>query len=143
MTQDQDRDGPTGLIAAALASPGWIAVTPRLAAEQGWAVGDTLPVSSGSRQVVLTIGALVDFQEYEPLAPRNLAVMDIAQAQGLLARPGLIHQIDIQLTEGADLDAAAARLQDSLGPGVRVQTPEQRRQDTRGLLAAFRLNLTA
>ncbi len=140
--QDQDRD-PTGLIAAALATPGWIAVTPRLADEQGWAVGDTLPVSSGSRQVVLTIGALVDFQEYEPMAPANLAVMDIAQAQGLLARPGLIHQIDIQLTEAADIDAAAARLQASLGPGVRVQTPEQRRQDTRSLLAAFRLNLTA
>ena len=85
----------------------------------------------------------MDFQKYEPMAPSRLAVMDIAQAQGLLARPGRIHQIDLTLADGADPAVVAARLQKALGPGVRVLTPEQRRQDTRGLLAAFRLNLTA
>ncbi len=131
------------LVTDALRVPGWIAVTPGLAAAQGWSVGDTLTVSSGSRLAVLTIGALVDFQKFEPMAPSRLAVMDIAQAQGLLARPGRIHQIDLTLVEGADPGAAAARLQVALGAGVRVQTPEQRRQDASSLLAAFRLNLTA
>ena len=135
ISQDQITD--------ALVVPGWIAVSPRLAGEQGWAVGDTFTVSSGSRLATLTVGALVDFQKFEPMAPSRLAVMDIAQAQGLLARPGRIHQIDLTLTAGADPLTAAARLQKSLGTGVRILTPEQRRQDTRGLLAAFRLNLTA
>ncbi len=130
-------------IAAALVEPGWVAVTPLLAAAQGWAVGDTFTVSSGSRLAALRVGALVDFQRLEPLAPRNLAVMDIAQAQGLLARRGLIHQIDVRLRDGADAPEAAARLTAALGPGVRVLTPEQRSQDAAGLLAAFRLNLTA
>jgi putative ABC transport system permease protein len=139
-----DSEGDPGdLITDALRVPGWVAVTPKLAAEQGWAVGDSVTVSSGSRLGRLVIGALVDFQKYEPMAPSGLAVMDIAQAQGMFARPGRIHQIDLTLSEGSDADACAARLADRLGPGVRVQTPEQRRQDTRGLLAAFRLNLTA
>ncbi len=130
-------------VLAALTTPGWVAVTPALAQQQGWAVGDSLLVSSGSRTAVLVLGALVDFQSLEPLAPRTLAVMDIAQVQARLARPGLVHQIDIQLRAGARPEAVAARLQERLGPGVQVVTPEQRSQDAQGLLAAFRLNLTA
>ena len=106
-------------------------------------MGDTITVSSGSRLAVLTVGALVDFKAYEPLAPRRLAVMDIAWAQALLGRAGRIHQIDVTLLEGGDPEAVAARLAAALGPGVRVLTPEQRHQDASGLLAAFRLNLTA
>ena len=127
----------------ALTTPGWVAVTPALAREQGWQVGDAITVSSGSRTAELRLGALVDFQALEPLAPRTLAVMDIAQVQALLARPGLVHQIDLQLSEGADPQEVAARLEARLGPAVRVLTPEQRTQDAAGLLAAFRLNLTA
>jgi len=138
-----EQEDSADLIVDALRVPGWIAVTPGFAAARGWSIGDTLTVSSGSRLAVLTIGALVDFQKFEPMAPSRLAVMDIAQAQGMLARPGRIHQIDLTLAEGADPDAAAARLRIALGPSVRVQTPEQRRQDASGLLAAFRLNLTA
>lgn len=134
---------PRRALTEALTRPGWVAVTPELAAAEGWAVGDTIAVSSGSRAVTLLLGALVDFRRFEPLAPRRLAVMDIAQAQDLFGRPGGIAQIDVVLREGADPAVAATRLQAVLGPGARVQTPEQRRQDASGLLAAFRLNLTA
>ncbi|MBU2502732.1 ABC transporter permease [bacterium] len=147
LTRQLDETGsaadPGDLVAAAMAVPGWCAVTPHLAASHGWAVGDTVPVSSGSRLARLVIGALVDFQRYEPLAPVNIAVMDVAQAQALLARPDAIHQIDIVLAGDEDPGTAAARLQRNLGPGVRVLTPEQRAEDAAGLLAAFRLNLTA
>ena len=136
-------DDPGRLLAEAVTVPGWTAVTPEYAAERGWAVGDTVTVSSGSRLARLVIGALVDFKAYEPLAPRRLAVMDIAWAQALLGREGRIHQIDVTLVDGADPATVSTRLTDALGPGVRVLTPEQRRQDASGLLAAFRLNLTA
>ncbi len=126
-----------------LRRPDWIALTPAMAAEQEWAVGDTITVSSGSRTARLVLGALVDFQRFEPLAPEALAVMDIAGAQTFLARKGQIHQIDIQIRDGADPLLVAARLDSMLGPGVRVLTPEQRGQDAAGLLGAFRLNLTA
>ncbi len=130
-------------IFGALVTPGWMAITPVLAAEQGWAVGDTVRVSSGSRTASLFIGALVDFQALEPLAPKTLAIMDISQVQSLLARPHLVHQIDIQLRQPEDAETVARRLAEKLGPGFKVVTPEQRSQNAEGLLAAFRLNLTA
>jgi len=128
---------------AALTVPGWVALTPELAQEQGWVIGDTSTVSSGSRTTDLVLGALVDFQSLEPLAPKSLAVMDIAQVQNQLARVGLIHQIDIQLIPDSNPEQVAGRLAQNLGSGLEVLTPEQRSQDAAGLLAAFRLNLTA
>lgn len=131
------------LLADTLAQPGWVALTPTYAAERGLDVGDSLSISSGSRAFTLHLGALVDFQKLAPLASRKIALMDIAQAQALLGRKGRITQIDLVLAPKADIAAAQARLAVALGGGVDVVTPEQRREDAAGLLAAFRLNLTA
>ncbi len=127
----------------ALGSPGWVALTPALAKERGWKIGDRFEVSSGSRRAELRIGALVDFQRLSPLASHRLAIMDIAQTQGLLGSPGRLSQIDVVATPGANLAELRRRLEARLGPSVRVATPEQRAQEAQGLLAAFRLNLTA
>lgn len=127
----------------ALFEPGWIAVTPSLAEEMGWSVGDSIQVTSGTRRVQLWIGALVDFQEVSPLASRKLAVMDIAQVQSLLASPGYIHQIDVQLQKGVDRNELTSRLENRLGPSVRIVTPEKREKQAINLMGAFRLNLTA
>ena len=129
--------------AVALSQPGWVALTPLLAEQMGWRVGDAFTVSRGSRLVRLTVGALVDFHALNPLASPKLAVMDIAQAQSLFGDAGAIHQIDVKLVDDADADAMRARLQEHLGPGVRVVTPEQREAQAKGLLSAFQLNLTA
>ena len=131
------------VLARAMTTTGWVAVTPAMATEMGWQEGDTVRVSSGSRTAELIVGALVDFQAYAPLASRKLAVMDIAQVQGLLGQPGRLHQIDVRLAPDAVLDEVTSRLLERLGPTVRVVTPEQREQDAAGLLASFRLNLTA
>ena len=52
--------------AIALSQPGWVALTPLLADQMGWRVGDAFTVSWGSRRVRLTVGALVDFQALNP-----------------------------------------------------------------------------
>ncbi|MBL0278657.1 MAG: FtsX-like permease family protein [Anaeromyxobacter sp.] len=134
---------PQGALAEALGTPGWVAVTPALAAEQGWRVGDAVAVTSGSRRATLRIGALVDFQRLAPLASRRLAVMDLAQVQGLLGAPGRLHQVDVRAAPGGDVAALSARLSARLGDRARVSSPEQRTVEAAGLLAAFRLNLTA
>jgi putative ABC transport system permease protein len=136
-------DLPRGALSDVLGRRGWVAVTPRLAAEMGWRRGAAVPVSSGSRRVTLEIGALVDFQRLAPLASRRLAVMDLAQAQALLGAPGRVTQIDVVAAPGADIAELARRLEARLGPGVRAVTPEQRVAEAGALLAAFRLNLTA
>lgn len=134
---------PSGALAGALSTPGWVAVTPALAREMGWRVGDAVGVSSGSRRVTLRIGTLLDLQRAAPLASRRLAVMDLAQAQGLLGARGRIHQIDVMAAAGTAPAALAARLEARLGPRARVASPEARTVEAEGLLAAFRLNLTA
>jgi putative ABC transport system permease protein len=136
-------EGPEIDLSEALSRPGWVAITPRLARERGWRLGDRFEVSVGTRRAELVLGALSDFQKATPLASPRLAVMDIAQAQSLLGSPGELHQIDVKVRENASTEAVAARLQGRLGPGVQVQTPEQREQQAADLLSAFRLNLTA
>jgi putative ABC transport system permease protein len=127
----------------ALARPGWVAVTPALAASMGWRVGDAVAVTSGSRRVSLVIGALVDFQRRSPHASPRLCLMDIAQVQSLLGRPGRLGLIDVQAAPGVEPAALAGRLRARLGPEVHVLTPAERSERAAGLLSAFRLNLTA
>ncbi len=135
--------GERGPVAEALLRPGWVAVSPGLARERAWKVGDAVAVSFGSRRAVLRIGALVDFRRLSPLASPRLAVMDISQAQSTFGLAGRIHQVDVVLAPGASASRVAAELERRLGPGVRVATPEQRVAEASGLLDAFRLNLTA
>ncbi len=135
--------GDRAAVGDALASPAWLAVTPQLAAERGWKVGDEVRVSAGARRATLRIGALVDFRRVSPLASPRLAVMDVAEAQSLLGPAGRLHQIDVFLAPGADAVGVARRLEARLGPAARVTTPEQRVAEASGLLAAFRMNLTA
>lgn len=135
-------EGGAGL-EAALGTPGWVAVSPGLAAERGWTVGSRIRISAGDRFHELVLGALVDFQRLTPLASRKLAVMDIAQAQTLLGRPGELHQIDVVAAPGTAPGELAVRLGAALGPGVEVLTPGERKDKAAGLLSAFHLNLTA
>ena len=129
--------------ASPLQDPGWVAVSPELAARNGWSVGDSFEVTSGTRRTALHVGALVDFRSITPLANSRMVVMDIAQAQSAFGGRGVIHQIDVQVREGSDPEQVKARLARSLGPAVQLLTPEQRREEASGLLGAFRLNLTA
>ena len=126
-----------------LATPGWIALSPQLASALGLGVGQSFSAVSGSRRVTLSVGALVDFKKTLPLAPSALAVMDIAQAQSIFALPPGIDEVAIDLVDGADVLAAAARLGEALGEDAQVLTPDERAEEAAGLLAAFRLNLTA
>lgn len=134
--------GP-GRLAEALSTPGWVAVTPELAREMGWREGSRLEVSLGSRRATLTVGALVDLRRHWPLASRRVAVMDLAQAQGLLGARGRIHEIDVLARADAPAEELAGRVEARVGEAGRVVTPEQRTVEAEGLLAAFRMNLTA
>ena len=136
-------EGASVDLSAALGEPGWVAVTPTLAREKGWKLGDRVEVSVGTHKAELVIGAFSDFQKATPLASTRLAVMDIAQAQSLFGARGELHQIDVKILEDADQRAVIAELERSLGNQVLVLTPEQREQQASDLLSAFRLNLTA
>lgn len=128
--------------ADALTIPGWAAITPELAADRGWEIGDTIAVTSGARRGTLRVGALVDLRRRSPLGTRNLVLMDIAQVQDLTAHPRRIDQIDVRVEEGR-LETVREDLQRALGPECDVIDAEETERRAEGLLGAFRLNLTA
>lgn len=130
-------------LAPALGSRGWAAIPLPLARRRGWSVGDEVTLASGSRTATVRIGALVDFSRISPTAGSKLVVMDVAQAQALFGRPGVLHHIDVQVQPGAGLPEVATGIERKLAGRVRVLTPEQREKQAAGLLSAFRLNLTA
>ena len=130
-------------LAARLSVSGWVAVSPVLARENRWQVGDSIRVSQGSAIRTLRIGSLVDFSRLSPLASRRLAVMDIASAQDLFGVRGRVSQIEVSLAYGAVRDDVVSRVTSRLGSRGRVVTPEARERNVSSLLAAFRLNLTA
>ena len=135
--------GKSGDLSVSMATPGWAAVTPSMAEAMQWRIGDCFTVANGSKKVDLTVGALVDFQSMSPLASPKLVVMDIGQVQDLLGQQGEIHQIDVKVAEGVSIEDVQTNLIARLDESVRVVTPAQREQQAEGLMAAFRLNLTA
>jgi len=135
--------GETPDLSSALGEEGWAAVPLPLARRRGWKVGDTIRLASGSRAVPLRIGALVDFSRLGPTAGGKFVVMDVAQAQALLGRPGLLHHVDVQVQPGFEAKAVAAAIERRFRGRVQALAPEQRERQAAGLLAAFRLNLTA
>jgi putative ABC transport system permease protein len=134
---------PAGSLAAALGERGWVAVTPALARDLALAEGAALEVAHGSRRVALRVGAIVDLARAAPGAPSRLALMDLAQAQHAFGLAGRLSEIAVRAAEGQDPAALAARLEARLGPAARTATAGARREEASGLLAAFRLNLTA
>jgi putative ABC transport system permease protein len=136
-------DSASGDVSDVLAVPGWTAIMPELAEQLELTIGDTIAVAAGSNAATLRVGGIVDFRRLAPLASTTIVVMDIAQAQHVFEARGLINQIDVRLEPDADPQGVQAALRAGLGAAVDVLTPEQREQRAEGLLAAFRLNLTA
>jgi putative ABC transport system permease protein len=130
-------------LAAALGPEGWAAVPLTLARQRGWRVGDRVTLASGSRVASVRVGALLDFERLGPTAGGRFVVMDVAQAQALFGRPGLLHHIDVQVARGTPTRVVAAAIERALGGRVRALAPEQRERQAAGLLSAFRSNLTA
>jgi putative ABC transport system permease protein len=85
------------------------------------------------------------------LAPRgiatvqggNLIVMDIAAAELVFTKPGLASRIDVVVDASADRDSVRGAIAAALPPGLRVDTPEQRRIDVSRVLASLQTLLSA
>jgi putative ABC transport system permease protein len=125
--------------------PGFVALTGPFAARLGKTVGDRIEISLGTTIATLEIGALLDLGDRAALAGDRLAVMDVAEAQRLFARSGEFDRVDLVLRDdsAAVVEAARRRIEAALPGGVRLVTPDDREARADGLLAAFKVNLTA
>ena len=78
----------------------------------------------------------------ERAASGSVAVVDIATAQEVLRRFGVIDRIDIRVDPDC-LGAVRRRLAASLPAGITVQRPQARTRQVENMVRAFRLNLVA
>ncbi|THF63449.1 ABC transporter permease [Pseudothauera rhizosphaerae] len=116
---------------------GRIFLSAAASAELGLAPGNVLAVQSGVVEHALTVSGGVPGAG----AGQALGVMDIAAAQQLFDRPGLLTRIDLRLAPGVAREEARRSLAALLPPGVELLAPEAAAAQVAGLSRAYRVNL--
>jgi putative ABC transport system permease protein len=98
--------------------------------------GDALSVQVGLRVLSVRVAGTV-----APAARERFAVADIAAAQTLFGRIGVLNRVDLRLRPGVDPEAFAARLRPALPAGTRVERPEADVERSGVPSRAYRVNL--
>jgi putative ABC transport system permease protein len=145
-SQEQDVNVPAGFAAtggqgdlATLITGHGAIVSQRLALRYHLHVGSSLHALAGDRTVTLRIAGVL---------PPNSGVdssaifVDIATAQEVLAKVGMLDRIDI-VADPATLPRVQAAVAAVLPPGVRAIEPKVRTNEIRRMLRSFQLNLSA
>jgi putative ABC transport system permease protein len=130
--------GDAAALAALMTRPATIALLRATADELGLSVGSRLALLIGTRTVTVEVAALLDPGDgFSRRALADVAACDIATAQELLGRAGVIDRIDLIAREGEDLSRVQLPAGASLAPAAsRAQALDQ-------MTRAFHLNLTA
>ena len=97
---------------------------------------ESLPVQVGLRVLTPRVAGIVARGRRE-----RFAVMDIAAAQALFSRLGVLNRIDLRLRPGADPERFAARLQLELPAGTRAERPQADVERSGAPSRAYRVNL--
>ena len=118
-----------------LTRPDVVVLSTSAADHLGVTIGDVLKVDHQGRPAALEI---LDVDDDDSLASRDLLVADIATAQALSAMHGDISHIDLILDTEAE-----AWLKERLPGWARLLSVDEQTQGIVGLSAAFELNLTA
>ena len=140
--QSKGGEPDLGALSAFMTRPGAVLLSQAVAERYGLAAGDSLPLVVGGREKTILIAGLL--QPADSLSSRTLEgliLADIATAQELTGQEGKISYIDLILPD-AD-PQAAARLQEYLPEGFRVEPAAARAGTIRDMTQAFQLNLTA
>lgn len=107
------------------------------ARELGVARDGHFTLRAGGARRELTVRGILPAARYGG----RVGIMDIASAQWLLDRVGLVSRVDLQLVAGVDPDAFRRVLARQLPPGLAVSTPELEGTRAASLTRAYRVNL--
>ncbi len=137
-------EGQTASAAEALTAfitqPNTVLISKPLADHYHVRPGDSLElrVRDGTTSVKV-VGLLLPTDSLSQQALENLLLTDIATAQELVGRPGVITRIDLILPSGYDTSKISALLP----PGATLTTPQAQSGAIAQMTAAFELNLQA
>jgi putative ABC transport system permease protein len=123
--------------------PRSIGLAGNFAMVHGLKKGDSLPILVNGRPINLTVAGLLKNEGPARAFGGNFGLMDIAQAQEVFGKTGLLDRIDFLLKEGGNEEARLQQLKKTLPPGIRLVRPDDREKGTERMIRSYQLNLTA
>ena len=117
-----------------------------LAARLGLSPGGELTVLAGGAARRMRVAGVLELEGAARAAAGSVLFADLATAQEVLGRVGLLDRVDLVLPDGladADRDALEAEVRASLPPGATVGRPDRRTATVDRMVRSFRVNLTA
>jgi len=127
---------PTARDALDVLRPGNVFLTPAASSWLGIGEGGELRVQAGLAVVPLAVAGLAEAPTGE-----RYGVMDIAAAQDLFSRRGVVSRIDLRLRPGVSAEAVGKRIGALLPPGAWVAAPQENAATTARMSRAYRVNL--
>ena len=138
---DYDQPDATGAVPVVgrdpVAGRGEIEVGGDWASEHGLAVGDDLSLSTPTGIVSLRIAGLFEFEGGVDLGGYGTASMPVADARGVMDKPGIWDEINVVAADGTSPATLRDRLDAELGRGVEVATPETKSEEIQDQLASL------
>lgn len=148
-TQGRDHAATGMHLMTLLAVPDTLLLTSSFAAKHDLHEGSSLRLIVGDRVRECRVSAIIGAEgtaqkggDHSLLAGQSLAVMDIANAQAILDRPGRVDRLELRLADAASLEDAEQKVRQKLPPGWTVQRPQRRTEAVEKMLAAFHFNLS-
>lgn len=129
--------------AAVLTDPRSVFITQRLAKEKGLSIGDVIRLSTPQGTIDFTVRGLLATRGLAAAFAGRLVVTDFFAAQWILGKQGHIDQIDIVVSQDANVDTVRAHLERILPNVLKVLLPEQHGMQYRGVLGSFQAMLGA
>jgi putative ABC transport system permease protein len=126
-----------------LLDPSALAITRTFADRFGLKVGSMLNLLVGSKEISFSVASIMEEEGPAKALGGNFAMLDIAHAQEVLDKLGLLDRIDVIVEPGASQARVAEALRGGLPSHLNVRRPQNRSQQVENMIGAFRLNLTA
>lgn len=135
-------DGVDG--ARLVTTPGGAILGAETASALGVEEGGRLAVQGGARTAVIEVVGILEAEDrWSRSGLLDLLVLDVAEAQEILGRDGVVDRLDLILPDGDEGAALLARIEALLPPGTRVEAAGAEAGAMQDMLRAFDLNLRA
>ncbi len=126
-----------------LTIPRSIGLTRVFAARYGIKKGDVLTILVNGLPKKLTVAVLMEAEGPAQALEGHFGLMDIAQAQEIFGKIGVLDRIDLLLKEGGTESNQIRELEKVIPRGVRLIQPADREKGTERMIHSYQLNLTA
>ena len=125
-----------------LLRPRAIIITSKLSDNLGVGIGDSIELVAAGRRLAFDVVGIVTPEGTASALGGSFAMLDIASAQEAFGRIGRLDRVDLLVPE-REAAGVAEYLTSLAPPGVVIESPSRRNEQTLRMLDAFDLNLTA